>query len=266
MQEHMTDIKPGLAAFEIPSDSVAGTGAASTRGLGYPNPWGLQRVVTPNQVFAVINSGLRTRNVAENALWLSSSPNQLREPYTLGENSALFKAATPSIINTRPTHHHLPPYPPASSTSALMPSTTAFSSYPPLDNMSEIHDPRAPYMVDQERAYNQMSDPHAYDHHHDPQQDQPRYPTPPPPLSENPYNAQGATGETPDSRMEMPMEQKSESDAPSPGRSKPVPKPDREVTKDANGRFYCSWAGCTEEVKDFGRKCEWRYVFYSVVL
>jgi hypothetical protein len=255
----MTDIKPGLAAFENPSHSshsVVGTGAAS---LGYPNPWGLQRVVPPNQVFnGARNSGLRTRNVAENASWLT--PDQIREPYALGENSSLFKANTPSI-NTRTIHHLLPPYPPASSNSALMPSTTAFSSYPPLDNMSEIHDPRAPYMVDQERAYNQMSDPHPYDHHHDPQQDQPRYPTPPPPLSENPYNAQGATGETPDSRMEMPMEQKSESDAPSPGRSKPVPKPDREVTKDANGRFYCNWAGCTEEVKDFGRKCEWRYVF-----
>jgi hypothetical protein len=263
----MTDIKPALAAFENPSHSIAGTGAASTRGLLYTNHLDLQREVPPNPIFGgVRNSGLRTRNVAEHRLWLS--PNQPpREPYALGEDFALIKAATPlPSINTRTIHHLLPQYTPFSSTSALMPSTTAFSSYPPLDNMSEMHDPRAPYMVEQERAYNQMSDPHAYDHHHDPQQDQPRYPTPPPPLSENPYNAQGATGETPDSRMEMPMEQKSESDAPSPGRSKPVPKPDREVTKDANGRFYCSWAGCTEEVKDFGRKCEWRYVFSSLVL
>jgi hypothetical protein len=200
--------------------------------------------------------------VAEDALWLS------RElvPYVLGEDSLLFKATTHHPIDSPPIHHLLPQYLPASSTLALMPSTTAFSSYPPLDNISEMHDPRTPYMVEQERAYNQMSDPHPYDHHHDPQQDQPRYPTPPPPLSENPYNAPGATGGTPDSRMEMPMEQKSESDAPSPGRSKPVPKPDREVTKDANGRFYCSWAGCTEDVKDFGRKCEWRYVFSSIVL
>jgi hypothetical protein len=137
-------------------------------------------------------------------------------------------------------------------------SSASTFNYPPLDNMNEMHE--RPYMAGQERAYNQMADPHAYDHQHDLQQDHPRYPSPPPPLSENPYNAQQATGETPDSRMEMPMEQKSESDAPSPGRSKPVPKPDREVTKDASGRFYCSWPGCTEEVKDFGRKCEWRYV------
>lgn len=262
--EHMTDIKPALAAFENPSHSVPSPGAASTRGLLYPNHRDLQRDVPPNAIFGgVRDSWLPTRNVAEPAVWLS--PNQPHKPYALGENSAPFKAASPPSINTRPIHHLLPQYTRASSTSALMPSTTAFSSYPPLDNMSEMHDPRAPYMVEQERAYNQMSDPHAYDHHHDPQQDQPRYPTPPPPLSENPYNAQQATGETPDSRMEMPMEQKSESDAPSPGRSKPVPKPDREVTKDANGRFYCSWAGCTEDVKDFGRKCEWRYVFRPLV-
>ena len=260
--KHVTDIKPTLASFVNPSHFVAVTGAASPPSLPYSNPWHLQRDVSPNQIYSgVRNSRPFTRDVAERSLWLS--PNQPyqpyqppREPYALGENSAI-KAATPSI-NTRPIHHPLPLYTLASSTSALMPSTTAFSSYPPLDNISEMHDPRAPYMVEQERAYNTMSDPHAYDHHHDPQQDQPRYPTPPPPLSENPYNAQQATGETPDSRMEMPMEPKSESDAPSPGRSKPVPKPDREVTKDANGRFYCSWAGCTEEVKDFGRKCEWR--------
>jgi hypothetical protein len=253
----VTDIKSTFAAFEIPSHSVEGTGAASTPSLSNLNHRDLQRVVSPNRILGgVRNSRSFTRNVAQHQ-WLSN--NQLREPYGLGENFAI-KAATPPSFNTRSIHHPSPLYTLASSTSAPMPSTTAFSSYPPLDNISEMHDPRAPYMVEQERAYNEMSNPHAYEHHHDPQQDQPRYPTPPPPLSENPYNAPQATGETPDSRMDMPMEQKSESDAPSPGRSKPVPKPDREVTKDANGRFYCSWAGCTEEVKDFGRKCEWRYV------
>lgn len=258
MQEHVTDIKPTFTAFENQSHSIAGTGAAGTPSLSFPNQWDLQRVVSPNQILG----GASSRNVAQLSLWLSN--NQLREPYGLGENSAI-KAATPPSINTRSIHHPLSLYTLAPSTSALMPSTTAFSSYPPLDNISEMHDPRAPYMVEQERAYNEMSNTHPYEHHHDPQQDQPRYPTPPPPLSENPYNAQQATGETPDSRMEMPMEQKSESDAPSPGRSKPVPKPDREVTKDASGRFYCSWAGCTEEVRDFGRKCEWRSVFNFLV-
>ncbi|KAL3422504.1 C2H2 transcription factor [Phlyctema vagabunda] len=55
---------------------------------------------------------------------------------------------------------------------------------------------------------------------------------------------------------ELPMRELS--DAPSPGRSKPVQKPDRgSPPKDANGRFLCNWLGCTEEIKDFGRKCEW---------
>lgn len=46
-----------------------------------------------------------------------------------------------------------------------------------------------------------------------------------------------------------------ESDAPSPGRSKPIPKPCREVTKGVDGRYVCTWIGCTEE--SFARKCEW---------
>jgi hypothetical protein len=41
----------------------------------------VQRVVTPNQVFAIRNSLLVTRSVAEDVLWLSSSPNQLRKPH-----------------------------------------------------------------------------------------------------------------------------------------------------------------------------------------
>jgi hypothetical protein len=87
-----------------------------------------------------------------------------------------------------------------------------------------------------------------------------RYPSPPMPPGDNPYNVQAiaaANAGTPDGGLvEMPELPKEESDAPSP-RSKPVPKPDRTVTKDENGRFLCSWPGCTEEVRDFGRKCEW---------
>jgi hypothetical protein len=60
---------------------------------------------------------------------------------------------------------------------------------------------------------------------------------------------------------EMPeLPPKDESDAPSPGRSKPIPKPDREVTKGEDGRFVCNWAGCTEEIRSFNRKCEWSKV------
>ncbi|RDL39201.1 uncharacterized protein BP5553_03541 [Venustampulla echinocandica] len=84
-----------------------------------------------------------------------------------------------------------------------------------------------------------------------------RYPSPPPPLSENPYNAQGIDA-SPGIIMEMPeLPAKEESDAPSPGRSRPIPKPDREVTKGEDGRFVCTWVGCVEEVTSFNRKCEW---------
>jgi hypothetical protein len=53
------------------------------------------------------------------------------------------------------------------------------------------------------------------------------------------------------------LQTEEESDARSPGRSKPIPKPDREVTKGVDGRYVCTWIGCTEEVRTFARKCEW---------
>jgi hypothetical protein len=66
---------------------------------------------------------------------------------------------------------------------------------------------------------------------------------------------------------EMPeLPQKEESDAPSPGRSKPIPKPDREITKGEDGRFVCNWAGCTEDVRSFNRKCEWSKVRALILL
>ncbi|CZR53123.1 uncharacterized protein PAC_03001 [Phialocephala subalpina] len=97
---------------------------------------------------------------------------------------------------------------------------------------------------------------------HDPHEQQDdnmqRYPSPPP-MGENPYGHQNIDAATAlNIGEEMPeLPQKEESDAPSPGRSKPIPKPDREVTKGDDGRFVCTWAGCTEEVRSFNRKCEW---------
>lgn len=41
-------------------------------------------------------------------------------------------------------------------------------------------------------------------------------------------------------------------------RTKCIPKPDREVHKQADGKFYCTFAGCTDEIQVFNRKCEWR--------
>jgi hypothetical protein len=41
-------------------------------------------------------------------------------------------------------------------------------------------------------------------------------------------------------------------------RSKPIPKPDRNVRKNAHGKYECTWHGCTEDLKVFNRKCEWK--------
>jgi len=103
--------------------------------------------------------------------------------------------------------------------------------------------------------YPQSSIMHDPNEHEETNMQHHRYPSPPPPLSENPYNPQlDAAG----LEMQMPeLPQKEESDAPSPGRSKAIPKPDREVTKGEDGRFVCTWVGCTEDVKSFNRKCEW---------
>ncbi|KAI1805161.1 hypothetical protein F4811DRAFT_235659 [Daldinia bambusicola] len=42
-----------------------------------------------------------------------------------------------------------------------------------------------------------------------------------------------------------------------PPRLGPVIKPNRVATKNRDGKFVCSFPGCTDEVKVFGRKCEW---------
>lgn len=147
-------------------------------------------------------------------------------------------------------------------------------SYPPLEEMG-MQDPVQPYnlsehrpfphMVGDERGYEQEH--HQQHQHHDSMpQAPPRYPSPPP--NSDPYGAPGMHAHTAQLVTELQNamggiedheDHKTDDghELESPGRSKPVPKPDRPITKDANGRFYCDWANCTETVKDFGRKCEW---------
>ncbi|EPQ66318.1 Bgt-1830 [Blumeria graminis f. sp. tritici] len=90
-----------------------------------------------------------------------------------------------------------------------------------------------------------------------------RYPSPPPPLNDNQFHAtvlEHGTGLDTASALIDGMSElhpKEEFDAPSPSRSKPIPKPDREITKGEDGRYVCRWPGCTEEVRTFNRKCEW---------
>jgi len=146
-----------------------------------------------------------------------------------------------SVAAFAPFHQdpHFYPYPAAMSLSY---ETRTFPDYP---QSAMMHDPH------------QEQDDNSIQHH--------RYPSPPPPLSENPYNPQpidAATALAMDDMPELPP--KEDEDAPSP-RSKPIPKPDREVTKGEDGRFVCNWTGCTEEMRSFNRKCEWSKVCAQVL-
>jgi hypothetical protein len=56
-----------------------------------------------------------------------------------------------------------------------------------------------------------------------------------------------------------------DSKEPSPGtesspssRVKPIPKPNRNVDKQVDGKFHCPLEDCKEDVKAFSRKCEWK--------
>ncbi|POR32412.1 Uncharacterized protein TPAR_07388 [Tolypocladium paradoxum] len=40
-------------------------------------------------------------------------------------------------------------------------------------------------------------------------------------------------------------------------RIRPIPKPDRDVAKQADGKFHCPLPDCREDVRAFSRKCEW---------
>ncbi|KAL1840224.1 hypothetical protein VTJ49DRAFT_707 [Mycothermus thermophilus] len=42
-----------------------------------------------------------------------------------------------------------------------------------------------------------------------------------------------------------------------PQRVKSIPKPEREVTRNLEGKFVCTYPNCTEEPREFVRKCEW---------
>lgn len=43
--------------------------------------------------------------------------------------------------------------------------------------------------------------------------------------------------------------------------AKAIPKPDRAITKNADGsKFICTFNGCGDKIREWTRKCEWRYV------
>lgn len=66
--------------------------------------------------------------------------------------------------------------------------------------------------------------------------------------------------DTADTRLDLAAAALAKEDSPTattPSRIKAIPKPDREVTKNIEGKFVCTWPGCSEDIREFGRKCEW---------
>jgi hypothetical protein len=108
-------------------------------------------------------------------------------------------------------------------------------SYTYSDNMSLSYESRSSFMP--ESAYPSQMNMLQQEQDEMHQEQHTRYPSPPPPLSENPYHPSHLNA-APDDGMDVANLPTHEPDAPSsPGRSKPIPKPDREVTKGPNGRF-----------------------------
>lgn len=207
----------------------------------------------------VVHAAESSRNVAQSA-WRHNTQNTLAR--TLALKSRDLPPQVRKAGNINPRHQRsiiAPPFPQLKNSSQSeqfsMSSPRGFS-YPPLDG-NMIGDAR-PYNIPPERD-STMADHHEYEQLDFQQNQQSHYPDPDPALPNDPYNAQQQDDPTSDDRLDLPTDgAKIESEAQSPNRTKAVQKPEREVTKDANGRYYCNWPNCTEEVKDFGRRCEWR--------
>ncbi|KAF9880803.1 fungal specific transcription factor [Colletotrichum karsti] len=78
----------------------------------------------------------------------------------------------------------------------------------------------------------------------------------PPTLASLPSSLPPALPEPLPSNNTAPHKDDAEASTPS-SRVKCIPKPEREVTKQADGKFYCTFPNCTEETQVFTRKCEW---------
>lgn len=51
--------------------------------------------------------------------------------------------------------------------------------------------------------------------------------------------------------------------SPPSSRIKPIPKPERDVSKKSDGKFHCPLDDCLEDIRAFSRKCEWKLVALS---
>ncbi|ORY68730.1 uncharacterized protein BCR38DRAFT_336218 [Pseudomassariella vexata] len=55
----------------------------------------------------------------------------------------------------------------------------------------------------------------------------------------------------------LPATPKEDAEPRTPSRIKAIEKPVREPVKGLNGKFVCDWPNCTEESREFNRRCEW---------
>lgn len=135
-----------------------------------------------------------------------------------------------------------------------------------LGKMSVVYEPR--------NFIHEGSYPPIDDHHHDPTPDTDRFPDP----SDAVVNELATTVatftapppphfvDTAEPRLDLPapttstttVSKENSPTATTPQRIKAIPKPDREVTKNSEGKFICTWPGCSEEPREFTRKCEWK--------
>lgn len=114
-----------------------------------------------------------------------------------------------------------------------------------------------------------MDDPTSHDHEH--MHHQQNYSSPQVDMSNVDYTQLDSALEL--QMSEVPQQKVDEEDAGSP-RAAALTKPVREIVKDDDGRFVCTWVrgclplvegnadqkfqnGCTEDIRTFGRKCEW---------
>ncbi|KAK0728586.1 hypothetical protein B0T26DRAFT_640177 [Lasiosphaeria miniovina] len=104
------------------------------------------------------------------------------------------------------------------------------------------------------------------EHHHDPNPDPDRFSDPTDAVVNElatvaTFNAPPPNFvDTSEPRLDLGAPPLSKEDSPTattPQRIKAIPKPDREVTKNIDGKYVCTWPGCSEDMKEFGRKCEW---------
>ncbi|KAK8040729.1 fungal specific transcription factor [Apiospora marii] len=106
-------------------------------------------------------------------------------------------------------------------------------------------------------SYPNISDPSGNDGINSPFEDDPVHGLPLLPDSPSHHHFGSLPPTSPQPVLSAPKSDSAQpADAPT-SRTKAIPKPDRQAVKNGNGKYICNFPECTEDVKEFGRKCEW---------